>query len=321
MSRFFFIISMLGFSLLPALAAGEESLLLVPFQSIGVDSIPLQTAYRLLEQELDNARHWRVVVPDADSVERMSVARNALIRLGRDWQCDKVVSVQFNRLEEKIIVSYRYLDVRTDSIILADQAIALNADDFDVIMHRIAQSIIVRKQFSRSAELGSITEGETREIRTRQALLYGGVDFGYLYPQSGFDGDMSRSFSLDFISTYENHGHLIYGLLGIRKGFIMNLGYTYMLAGGKDFSPYLGGGVGFHWIGHNSWDDTKQEEITGRGDGFEIMAKTGMMLFRTYNFRVLINLDLAYTMNDFDDQSIVLTIGLLHAGTRFLGIF
>jgi len=48
-----------------------------------------------------------------------------------------------------------------------------------------------------------------------------------------------------------------------------------------------------------------------RGDGLELIASTGIKAFRTYNFQVLLNLDYSYTFNDFDDRSLVFTIGLL----------
>lgn len=300
----------------------KPRLCLFPFQSVGVDSISLKTSYLLLQQELEKNSLWELVIPTAMAeVKSDWLNLSGIVELSRQWRCDLAMNLSFSRLGEKIIISYRLIDAVHDSILVSDQTTSSTVDDLDIIIQRVSRSVISGKPFQSGGELGLITTQETQQIKTRQALMYGGLDFGYLFPQSGFDQKKQRSFCLDFISTYENKGHLVYGMVAIRKGFALTLGYSYMLIKSKDHSPYIGTGFGFHWIDHSSNSNQISNGQKPRGDGFELIAKTGFMGYRTYNFRLVINLDWSYTFNDYNDQSLTLTIGLLHAGSRFLGVF
>ncbi|MBP7460959.1 MAG: hypothetical protein KBA26_06685 [Candidatus Delongbacteria bacterium] len=316
MNRRLIVIMMSMVMICPILEA-KSRLCIFPFQAVGVDSVSVRTSSLLLRQALEKNGAWELLVPAVKSDPSSDWFNlSGIVSLARHYKGDLALNVSFSRLGEKIIVSYRLIDVNGDSILISDQATATTVDDLDVVMDRVSRSIISRRPFSAGTELGLVTDQESQAFKTRQALLYGGLNFGYLFPQAGFDQERKRSFCLDIISTYESKGHLVYGMAAVRKGFALTLGYSYMLNSAHDFSPYIGTGFGFHWIGH---DNDRHDHR--RGDGFEIIAKTGFMAYRTYNFRIMINLDWSYVFNDYDDQSLVLTIGLLHAGSRFLGIF
>ena len=53
------------------------------------------------------------------------------------------------------------------------------------------------------------------------------------------------------------------------------------------------------------------EQEPKKGDGFEIGADFGLRLFHTYNIQILVNLGYSFSFNDFKDQGILLTFGLL----------
>jgi hypothetical protein len=99
-------------------------------------------------------------------------------------------------------------------------------------------------------------------------------------------------------------------VLGIRKGFAMNL-YGSYLASRTDFCPYVGGGFGFHWVAHN---DIFSNSVTRReftADGFELSAHGGMRLLHTFNFQMIFHLEFTATLNDYNDRALVFTIGIL----------
>jgi hypothetical protein len=125
------------------------------------------------------------------------------------------------------------------------------------------------------------------------------VRFGYLYPTKGYNDD-KQIFVLDFQTNYETERLMVTNVAGIRDGFAINVGICY-LATKTDFCPYLGGGLGFHWVASHS----------DGGDGFETVATAGLMGFRTYNFRVLMNVDYSVTLNDYTDQAVILTMGVM----------
>ena len=97
-----------------------------------------------------------------------------------------------------------------------------------------------------------------------------------------------------------------------------------MLVSQKDFSPFVGAGVGFHAVSHEQvYDDLDpygyQEDKPS--DGIEFLIKGGLLAFRTYDFRVIANVEYSITLNDYHDRGVVVTIGVMRAGKRVFGIF
>jgi hypothetical protein len=97
----------------------------------------------------------------------------------------------------------------------------------------------------------------------------------------------------------------------LRKGIALNI-YTSYLITKTDFCPYVGGAFGFHWVAHDDDENDEKSNDELKSDGLEFIINTGIRAFRTYNFQVLLNFDYAFTLNDYDDEAIIFTIGLMH---------
>jgi hypothetical protein len=110
-------------------------------------------------------------------------------------------------------------------------------------------------------------------------------------------------------------------LFGIRKGVSLNVGFLYLLSP-KDFSPYVGAGIGFHGVSHEPpYDPYSYNEGNTTSDGIELLFKGGLLAFRTYDFRIVATAEYSVTFNDYDDQTFVVTIGVMRAGKRVFGLF
>jgi len=182
------------------------------------------------------------------------------------------------------------------------------------VMKRVAKGIVSGAPFEKNAEVGNIVQGESNEPLRRASRKNFGVTFGYLYPTNGYDGS-DRVFVGDVRFDFELNDYAAGILLGIRKGFAMNLYGTY-LASKTDFCPYIGGGFGFHWVSHDQVALIAPQtgfnvSPSGRSDGFELSLATGMRVLHTYNFQLIFNLEYTYAFNDYDDQAVVFTIGIL----------
>ena len=87
----------------------------------------------------------------------------------------------------------------------------------------------------------------------------------------------------------------------------------------EDVCPYIGGAFGFHWVTHNTapvytleTDGYYSYQNKDKKDnGFEFTANTGLRLFHTYDFQILLNLDYTITLNDYYDKALIFTIGVL----------
>ncbi len=300
--------------------AKKPRLGVLPFATLGIDEASALTAQALFRQELDKSGRYELMPANEiqeKAGDRFCSEAACGYALGRSLNADQVLLCSLNRLGEKVIVQYLLLDVAGTRILLNDNTTANSVEDLETVMKRMALSVITLKPLQETAQVGLITKKETLEPRRRSARKYMGLSFGYLYPQKGYD-ESSRSFAMDLRTGYEIDQVSLGSQLAIQKGFAWNIYASYLMTR-TDVCPYIGGAFGFHWVSHES-HGTMFTDANGysyyredgrKGDGFEFRAHSGLRLFRTYNFQILLNLDYAITLNDFDDRAVIFTIGLL----------
>jgi len=283
---------------------GTTNLLLMPFINNGLDQSEIDTSYQLLTNELQKFPEITLKLPSEETVNNNINCSNldCGVEAGKVENCDETLLVTLSKLGNKRIVQMLLIDVDGAVIVLADNINASAVEDLDMVMKRIALSTSKKKNLKDSAEIGAIVEDEELSHKRRRAAKYVAINFGYLYPQNGYDND-SRSFTMDFTNMYEM-GNVDVGLkLAGRYGFSATVFSNYLLTK-SDICPYVGGGIGIHFVGHNNTRKGFNE------DGFELTASTGLRFFRTYNFEVIANMDYIITLNDYDDQALVFTIGI-----------
>jgi hypothetical protein len=198
-----------------------------------------------------------------------------------------------------------------------DQSTATNVEDLEMLMKRIAKSVVDRAPIDKNVEVGKILVSESTEPLRRASRKNFGISFGYLYPQRGYDNS-DRIFVADARFDYELQDYAVGMLFGIRKGFAMNLYGAYLFSR-TDLCPYLGGAFGFHWVSHDDLivnfgaqpSAYMVNQTNPRSDGFELTGSAGIRVLHTYNFQLIFNLEYIYTLNDYDDGAVVFTIGIL----------
>ncbi|MEW5874953.1 MAG: hypothetical protein AB1752_07235 [Candidatus Zixiibacteriota bacterium] len=308
-------------------AAGhaQERLAILPFGGSGIDGATQETVSRLLRSELERLGTYELVaqseiaplLPDAGCLETACA-----IEVGNQTGASKVVYASLNRLGEKIIFQYTLIDVASGQTALSESATSLYVEDLDKVTGRVASSIARQVPFDQTVEVGRVTEQESVEWTSRKANSSWGIGFGYLYPSHGYENE-SSVFVWDFRSIYELRNFAIDAVLGARKGVVLNVGALY-IPSRRDFSPYVGAGIGFHAVDHELYYDYDYEDELNpkpKEDGFEFLFKGGLLAFRTYDFRVVLTGEYSITLNDFDDTGFVVTIGVMRAGKRVFGIF
>ena len=292
------------------------SIAVLPFSVNGVDPVSVQTAESILRLEIGKISSYdlisekriKEVTGDSACGEEECAAK-----IGKRLGASFVVGVGLSALGDKIIVQYFMTDVSSGKNILIDQTTSAGVEDLETVMKRIAASISENRPINSTAEVGNIMKKESATPLRRSSRKNIGLSFGYLYPQGGYDND-DRSFVADLHLDYEMEEFAVGMLLGIRKGFAMNV-YSEYLFSKTDICPYLGGSFGFHWVTHSSsfvvYSPYGTYSEKKKTDGFELGLNTGVRLFHTYNFQVVFNLEFIYTLNSYDDTAIVFTIGIL----------
>ena len=291
---------------------------ILPFHSNGIDAVYIETSESILHLEIGKLSNGDVVsaerTKDALS-DKDCLESDCAVEAGKKLNVDQVLGCRLSALGEKIIIQYFLVNVFSGKEVLIDQISATSIEELETVMKRIAKSVVEIKPAGKSVEVGNILEGESQEPLRRSSRKNVGLSFGYLYPQNGYDED-DRSFVANLHLDYEMEEYAVGMLLGIRKGFAINIYGDYLFTK-TDFCPFVGGAFGFHWISHNSFNnsyyinDVYVESKDKRSDGFEITANAGMRILHTYNFQILINLEFIYTLNEYDDSAIVFTIGIL----------
>lgn len=296
-----------------------DKLAVLPVTGAGVESVTQATVYQLLLSDIRQQKCFDVI-PESEIAallgDNLCSEVTCAADIGRRANASKVVIGSLNRLGEKIIFQYSLIEVASGAVLLSDDLNALRVEDLDQVTKRVAISICQQTPVEKTVEVGLVTEQETQEVKSRKANSMWGIGFGYLYPSKGYD-DAEDIFVWDFRSLYEMKNVTVDALLGLRKGVSLNVGILYLFSR-KDFSPFVGGGVGFHAVTHKWYGSYSNEKSF---DGFEVLAKGGLLAFRTYDFRVVIGVEYSATFNEYDDQGFLLTMSVLRAGKKVFGLF
>lgn len=287
----------------------SKKIAILPFVSNGIDEVSVQTAESILRMELGKESTAQII-----SERKTLSALNSEIcadeecakEIGEKLEAQDVLLCKMNPLGEKIIVQYILVDVETGKNLLSETATAMNLEDIDAVMKRIAISVSKLAPFNANQEVGNIVGHESVETLRRASRFNFGVGFGYLFPDQGYDFDKKKSFTINAYFDYEIQDVAAGLMLGAREGFAINLYGNYLFSR-SDVCPYLGGSLGFHWVAHEGifYDNGKD------GDGIEIGLKGGVRLFHTYNFQFFIEGEYIMTFNDYNDKAFVFTIGIL----------
>lgn len=310
---FFAIIGCCSFVELQAQEATRSRMAILPLHANGIDSVSLQTAESILRTEIGKLSPMEIVSSrrTVDALDgRVCAESECALEIGRKLEASQVLGCRLSPLGEKIIVQYFLVDLPANREILIDQITALTLEDLEVLMKRVAKSVVNREPIEKNAEVGKILGVETKEPERRASRNNFGFSFGYLYPQKEYDNS-DRIFVVDVRFDHELQDYAVGMLLGIRKGFAMNLYGSYLFLR-EDLCPYVGGALGFHWVSHSNFitgSSSNQKDM--RGDGFELTGNAGIRVMHTYDFQLIFNLEYIYTINDYKDQALVFTIGIL----------
>ncbi len=223
----------------------DIKILIIPFNSLGIDSISLVTAQSLFKFDLVKYCNWKI-----EETEQSCSSENCAIELGKEHDAQKSFICNMSKLGEKIIVQFILMNVETSKRILSETTSALSVEDLENVMNRIALSVARGEPLNKTAEVGTITEKENVPELRRGAERMAGFSFGYLFPQSGYDSN-EKSFTFEFRAGFEMPQTALGMLLAIRKGFAANIYGDYLITK-TDVCPYVGGAFGFHWVSHSS---------------------------------------------------------------------
>ena len=188
------------------------------------------------------------------------------------------------RLGAKVPLTFE--EVSGDRLIASASLNAARIEDADVVMERLVNAVVDRRAPDDNGTMATVTEQEGRRLQKKQGERFiliglplplygtgtvGGFSLGY-----GYEADVWR---IEVFGEYTYRGGVGAGLLGFGADYIP---FT------SEFSPYLGGGLGYG--GATGYASSSSSGSSNSGLAFKVDA--GLEAFRLYGVRVLAGLDL-----------------------------
>ena len=250
--------------------AAQPKTVVFDFEGVAVDSQMVPVLGTLLRDRLTDTRAFAVIAPPPGT---KFYSMDKADSFAKTLNAEKAVLGSITRTGQKLLISYKLMDVSS------------GVEDFDAASQRMATSLKNKVPYSATMEVGKVTEIGIKPPESREpyssVLFTTGYNFPFTHRLPKDPGSMW--FTLDAAVTYEAPSFLAQGIMGIERGKNDLTDLHFELLGHRmfstrDISPYLGGGFGVHRISIGDGANT---------DGLSVTASGGVMLFRTYYFRVL----------------------------------
>ncbi len=292
---------------IPVLTSAKETVAVFDFENLGLSEQDYTVAMHLLRDEIGTVKTFKII--SKSQVKKVSGGKpveeiDDAVKFGKQLNAEKCIIGSFVPLGNKVIVRVKLIDVKSGRLEFHDEIESRSVEDMNIVFKRIAVGLESKEKFATTATTDTITEDESLEVRKRTSFHCYGLKLGYLYPQEDSYGGHSRLSNFVFTWQFEIPNLIsefsfgISGASGILET-AFDVSFLYPLSK-KDFSPYIGGGIGIHSIRIKKpilepdfWDLYENEWETE--NGFCAHGGVGMIMFRTYNFRVVFDLRAYYT--------------------------
>jgi hypothetical protein len=302
-----------GLLALPGTAAAEvlgDRWTLLELGRVGeVDGAAIATFRELLRSDLAAAE------PDAHFVQSSEDApcgdAACAAAAGRRLGVARVVYGSVSTLGRKLIVTLEVADVSAGRVVARDRMTIDRVEDLEPAAARLARALSAGVTTAQTAELGNITENESRTPTRREGESGLAVHLARWQPFTGY-GDTSGGIEIGLGYWYETGAFAIEPRIGYRfddgandfdfHEIPIDVSALAILSK-SDIAPYVGGGAGLHWL-QASWEvssrtdgflvTTSRETVWDSAWAFGVHGRAGVLFFRTYSVRL--GLDVQYDL-------------------------
>ncbi|MCP4584090.1 MAG: hypothetical protein GY839_20955 [candidate division Zixibacteria bacterium] len=308
------------------------------FDAIGVDMGTSRAATQIFRNELGSTGEFTVLTKgDLESGLEKAGTYNfnaydvsGAASKGKIIGADKAIIGTLTQLGGKITAEVQLIDVASSTAEFSDRFSAESESDLDVVLRRLAKAVAGKDKVESDVNRFALTQEETGESRRRKSYITSGMSFGFGFPlgdsYSGVDNLKAFAWNMRFEAgkfVVDNSLAANWGTAKVdvngeteNKGvFIIpwDIGLRYLLVPESDISPYVGAGLGFHFIFAAKIDD---EPIVDGDQAMALHFATGLYAFQSYDFRL--SVDAKYTIvfsdafigSDKTSQQIGISIGI-----------
>jgi len=312
------------------------------FDPIGIDQPTAAAATQIFRSELKAIGKYTVFTKgDVEAALREAEIYNLSVNdvqgaasKAKIIGADKAVIGSLTQLGNKIVAEVQLIDVKSAKVEFADRFSSDTIDDLDVVLRRLARAVTSKNKVESDINRFALTEEETGDSRHRKSYMTSGMSFGFGFPlgDSSYSG-VDNLKALAWMIRYEANRFIVDNSVGINWGtakvtidtltddteskgvFIIpwDIGLRYLLMSESDISPYIGAGLGFHFIFAAKVNDTP---VVDSDQAMALHFATGLYAFQSYDFRL--SVDAKYTIvfsdafygSDKTSQQIGISIGI-----------
>jgi hypothetical protein len=283
----------------PAMA--DDTWLVLPLRSRGVDTLAVETFADLLRDQIRLQLKARIVnIPNPIACADAICARNS----GSATNANLVGFGSVNALGSKLIVSLTVVDSKKNTIAGTQKITVDRVEDLEAASVRIAKALAQGGDTEDAAELGTITRKEIQPPKRREGIRGVTVRVGAIVPLDDGYANMGAGVLVDLGYWYETKSIALHPRVGVRfdadpgPGLYVempidfNVNYIFGLG---DLAPYIGAGAGLRMI----WEErpatvtvgsvmpaVAEKDLQDFGVGFGASGRVGMMFLRTYTMRL-----------------------------------
>lgn len=308
--------------ILPVLVLGAERTAVFEFVSIGVDEQSALAATQIFRNELAGTGKFEVIAKREVEGE---LARNGITdptcndaacaaRYGAIVDADKAIIGSLTRLGKKITAEVTLIDVTGTSVLFSDHFPASSLDDLDNALRKLAGAVATGRKIESEATRFAISDAEARDPRRKKAHITSGASFGFGLPTGNSYAKADNLKMLVWSLRYEAGAMVVDNSVGITWGSTgkqrydgrdladkrvtvlpWDIGIRYLLKRESDFSPFVGAGLGLHFI---SSVDAEGETVIDGGTAPAVHLSSGVYGFQTYDFRLVVEAKYTVVFSD-----------------------
>jgi hypothetical protein len=304
-----------------ATAVHAKSVLVFPVSGEGAEARDLASVTRLFKDALDGRSRDNVTLAKTPCDDRecaLARAKTAGV------EAEELVYSSFYKLGKKWIFSATIVGA-DGSNSFSQRLTAASIEDMEAVTLRMADALMSRKTSEQVASVDNITEKEQEQEPERRRSLYrGGVAIGYLFPLGSsfeyvdnYDNSNNpeihgyrQMIRLTWLNTWEFRNNLQLGtdiVWNVPTSIGADASLRYLFGRG-DFTPFVGGGLGLHYVKGDAHNDLA--EGGKRNSGPTLNAQGGMLMFRTYDVNVMLRGQYQVILNSDVDHGVAMDVGV-----------
>ncbi len=328
-----FILVILAILIFVLPVSAKYKTVLFEFDAINVDRETIVAATHIFSNEL-NATGKFAIMPKDDVREKLNeygvidkscYAVGCAVEYGEIVGANMAIIGTLTLLGSRITVEAQLVSVIRGETVFGDRFSTNTIEELEQALRKLARALDSRKKISSEVTRFGITEEETKEPRRRKSYITTGASFGFGFPTGNSYADVSQLKILAWSMRIDAGSFVVDNSVGLCWGgggesevklengtvllkdsrsvliFPWDIGMRYLFNRESDFSPFIGGGLGLHFVLGREGD-----KAAGGGDinyvsGSQSMAvhlAAGLYAFQSYDFRLTLEGKYTYLITD-----------------------